>query len=206
VMAKGKPMCWCIPVEVKYGEEIQVTLTDKNVFDLESAFDRTLQEAAASAENKKKEEWLRKTWMIQLNLRVPGSAPFEVPFAIFDEDPVPGFKASVKKAGRLVLEAAGGDEARVAMTAAWATVFRKVTGDRLDQLPSGGSLFCSSNGSDGKKWIVTKVVQIKGKPFCWCIPVEVKTGEQVDVTLTEDNVFDLVSVIDSALRESGPTE
>ncbi len=74
VIAKGKPVCWCIPVEVKYGEEIQVTLTDKNVFDLGSAFDGTLQKAAASSENKKMEEWLRTTWVIQLNLRVPGSA------------------------------------------------------------------------------------------------------------------------------------
>lgn len=92
------------------------------------------------------------------------------------------------------------------MAAAWATVFRKVTGDQLDQLPSGGSLFCSSNRSDGKKWIVTKVVQIKGKPVCWCVPVEVKTGKEINVTLTEDNVFDLGSVIDSTQRESGPTE
>lgn len=79
VTAKGKPMCWCIPVEVKYGAEIQVTLTDKNVFDLGSAFDRTLQEAAASSENKNKEEWLRSTWVIQLNLRVPGSCPSKCP-------------------------------------------------------------------------------------------------------------------------------
>lgn len=205
VTAKGKPMCWCIPVELKYGEEIQVALTDKNVFDLGSAFDSTLQEAAASSENKEKEEWLRKTWVIQLYLRVPGSAPFEVPFAIFDEDPVPGFKASVKKGGRLFKEAVG-DERRMAMAAAWSMVFRKVTGDLLYQLPSGGSLGCSSNGSDGKKWIVTKVVQIKGKPVCWCIPVGVKTGKEISVTLTEDNVFDLGSVLDGALRDSGPTK
>jgi len=177
------------------------------VIDLGSACDSALQEAAASSkENKEKEEFLRKSWMIQMSLRVPGSAPFEVPFAIFDEDPVPGFKASVKKAGRQVQEAVGGDEPRALMTAAWAMVFRKVTADRLNQLPSGGSLFCSANESDRKKWIVTKVVQIKGKPVCWCIPVEVKTGKEILVTLTEDNVFDLGSAFDSALRESGPTE
>ncbi len=207
MMARGKPICWCIPVEVKYGEEIQVTLTDKNVLEPGPAFDSALQEAAASSEeNKKKEEFLRKTWVIQLNLRIPGSAPFEVPFAIFDEDPLPGFKASVKKAGRLLHEAVEGDAPRAAMTGAWATVFRKVTGDLLDQLPSGGSLFRSSNDSDGKKWIVTKVVQIKGKPVCWCVPVEVKAGQEIKVTLTEQNAVDLGSVIDSALRESGPTE
>ncbi len=130
-----------------------------------------------------------------------------MPFAIFDEDPVPGFQESVKKAGRLAKEAVRGEESRAATAAAaWATVFRKVTGDQLDQLPSGGSVFCSSNKSDGKKWIVTKIVQITGKPVCWCIPVEVKTGKETSVTLTEDNVFDLRSVFDSALGESGRAE
>ena len=178
-------------------------LTDKNVLDLGTALDSTLQEAAASPENKEKEEWLRKTWVLPLTLRVPGAAYFEVPYAIFDEDPIPGFKASVKKAGRLFKEAVGADERRVAMAAAWSTVFRKITGDQLNQLPSGGSVFCSSNGPDGKKWIVTKLVQIKGKPVCWCIPVEVKTGKETSVTLTEDNVFDLGSVTET-LRGQAP--
>jgi hypothetical protein len=89
--------------------------------------------------------------MIQRNLRVPGGVPLEAPFAIFDDDPVPGFKASVKKAGRLVNEALGGEQRRTVMAAAWAAVFRKITADRLEQLPSGGSLFCPSNQSDGKK-------------------------------------------------------
>jgi len=206
VMTKGKPLCWCIPVEVKYGEEIDVTLADKNVFDLGSAFDSALAEAAASTKENKNEALLRKTWRIELNLRIPGSVPFELPFAIFDEDPVPDFKASVKKVGHLVNEAVGRDERQAAIAAAWATVFRKITGDHLDQLPSSGSVCCSSNESDGKKWIVTKVVQIKGKPVCWCIPVEVKTGKEIRVTLTADNVFDLGSVFDSALREPGPTK
>jgi len=48
-------------------------------------------------------------------------------------------------------------------------------------------------------------VQVKGKPVCWCLPVEVKTGEEIKVRLAENNVFDLGSVFDSALREAGPT-
>ena len=34
-----------------------------------------------------------------------------------------------------------------------------------------------SNSPTGKKWIVTKIVVLDGKPICWCIPVEVKIGE-----------------------------
>jgi hypothetical protein len=60
VTANGKPMCWCIPVEMKYGQEIQVALTDNNAFDLASAFDRPLKAAAApSKENKEKEDWVQ---------------------------------------------------------------------------------------------------------------------------------------------------
>ena len=42
-------------------------------------------------------------------------------------------------------------------------------------------------------------MRIKGKPVCWCLPVEVKPGEPIKVTLTEDNVFDLGAAVDDAL-------
>jgi beta-lactamase regulating signal transducer with metallopeptidase domain len=207
--AKGKPVCWCIPVEAKYGEATKVALTDKNVFDLRAAAESALREPAAlTPEDKKIEDFSRKTWRIRLNLRVPGSAPFEVPYAIFDEEPVPGFKASVKKwhtnrkADRPGHEALKGDERQAAITANWDVVFKKIPGNRLYQLKSSGSPVLTSNEPEGKKWIVTKVVEIKGKPACWCLPVEVKTGEMIKVTLAEDNVFDLGSVFDSALGET----
>jgi len=209
-MTKGKPVCWCIPVEVKYGEETKVTLTDKNVFDLGSAANSAMREAATSTEsNKKIAEGFRRTWRIQLILRVPGSAPVEVTYAIFDEDPIPGFKASVKKwqanrkAARLENEAVKGVERQEAMATNWdAVIFRKIRGDRLYQLKSSRFATLASNESDGKKWIVTKVVEIKGKSVCWCLPVEVKTGAAIKATLAEDNVFDLGSAFDGALRES----
>jgi hypothetical protein len=34
--------------------------------------------------------------------------------------------------------------------------------------------------------------------------VEVKTGNEIQVTLTADNVFDLGSAFDSAVPEAGP--
>jgi hypothetical protein len=205
-LTKGKPVCWCIPVEVKYGEEIKVTLTEKNVLDLGAAADSAIKEAAGSTEESKKiEEYAAKTWRIQLMLRFPGSAPFEVTYAIFDEDPATEFKASVKKwqkSGSGEKRGAEGDERRAAMASNWDGVFKKIPGNHVFQLKSSASANFASNASDGKKWIVTKVVEIKGKPVCWCLPVEVKTGEAVKVTLTEENVFDLRSAFDSALKES----
>jgi hypothetical protein len=136
--------------------------------------------------------------------------PFEVSYAIFDEDPVPGFKASVKKWQSNVQKAdrpeVKGEERQAAMVANWEVAFKKVPGNRLYQMKSSGSPVLASNEPEGKKWIVTKVMEINGKLVCWCLPVEVKTGEVIKVSLNEENVFDLASVFDRALRESRSTK
>ena len=49
---------------------------------------------------------------------------------------------------------------------------------------------------------MSKVVQINGKPTCWYIPVELKKGKQIDVTLTEANAFDLEGTFNDAMREA----
>jgi hypothetical protein len=207
-LTKGKPVCWCISVEVKYGEEIKVTLTEKNVFDLGAAADSAIKQAEGSKEeNKKIEDYVAKTWRIQLMLRFPGSAPFEVTYAIFDEDPTPDFKASVKKwqkSASAEKRGGEGDERQAAMASSWDGVFKKIPGNHVFQLKSSASPSFASNAPDGKKWIVTKIVEIKGKPVCWCLPVEVKTGEAIKATLTEENVFDLKSIFDGVLKESEP--
>ena len=69
--------------------------------------------------------------------------------------------------------------------------FRAVHGNNLSLLIQhsdkdfpGSGAGIRSNGPAGKKWVVTKTVHLDGKPpVCWCIPVEVKKGEQVEVTL-----------------------
>jgi hypothetical protein len=168
-----------------------------------------MREAASSTEEKNIEELVRQTWRIQLALRLPGSAPFEVSYAIFDDDPVPGFKASVKKwqTNNRKGDRLSGEERQAAIAANWDLVFKKIPGNNLYQLKSSGSQTVASNTSDGKKWIVTKVVRIKGKPVCWRLPVEVKTGKEINkMTLTEDNAFDLETVFDSALPESESTK
>ena len=65
--------------------------------------------------------------------------------------------------------------------------FKEVTGDEVHLSISAPGVFegLSSNNPDGKKWLATKIVHIKGKPVCWCIPVTVKTGKVTQVTLTE---------------------
>ena len=48
---------------------------------------------------------------------------------------------------------------------------------------------------------MTKTVEIEGKPVCWCIPVELKAGQQIEVTFDKSNTFDLAAAYDSAMQQ-----
>jgi hypothetical protein len=88
------------------------------------------------------------------------------------------------------------------VTVTWNLGFRDVTGADLHLLAfQYGGHSMTSNSTDGRKWVVTKTVQLDGKPTCWCIPVEVKKGEHVAVTLSESNTFDLEGTFQSAMEE-----
>jgi len=158
----------------------------------------------------------RSTWQVGLTLDTPNLVPPAVQWTILDKDPVPGFRARVKRAQsyhrkrleRAKDEAEKKQERSIQMTVDWNLGFKVVTGDKVYLLASspGVSHSITSNGPDGRKWIVTKIVQIKRKPVCWCLPIEVKMGKTNQVTLTEDNIFGLEAVFDETIRESSQTE
>ena len=83
----------------------------------------------------------------------------------------------------------------------WDNGFKDVTGENLSLLTKQPGTVLSSNRPDGKKWVVTKTVDIEGRPVCWCIPVEVKIGKRVYVTFKKSNTFDLQTPYDDAMRE-----
>ncbi len=164
-----------------------------------------------TAQDEDIEGWKRSTWQMTLNLDTTNLVPPAVQWTVLDKDPVPGFRARLKKAQayhRKWLEQAG-DEANneaicsAQMTTSWDLGFKDVTGDKVYLLTTapGVSHSFSSNGPDGRKWIVTKIVRIKGKPVCWCIPTDVKTGKQIEVTFGEKNVFPLEAVYGEVTRE-----
>lgn len=156
------------------------------------------------------------TWRIQLNLDTPSLVPPAVQWAIFDKNPVRGFKAEVTRMQgyhRTRLEQAENEVQKElhrssSMTVNWNWGFKEVSGREVHLLTSapGRSHSICSNGPDGKKWIVTKTVQIEGKPACWVIPVKVKTGEEIQVSLTEDNMFDLRAAFDKTMRKASRAE
>jgi hypothetical protein len=155
------------------------------------------------------QRWKSSTWRITLNLDAPNLVPPVVQFAIFDEDPVPGFRARLKKMQTYLQEQllrtenkAKKELARSSlMSVNWDLGFKRVTGDKLYLLKSAPFTSMTSNSPAGKKWIVTKTVRIKGKPVCWCMTAEVKMGEQTEVIFTEDNVFGLEDVLDTVMRD-----
>ncbi len=164
-----------------------------------------------SAQDEDVERWKISTWQMTLNLDTPNLVPPAVQWAVFDKDPLPGFRARVKRMKGYhteQLERAGDDAnkelARSSqMTVSWDLGFKEVTGDKVYLLTSAPDVShgFSSNTPAGKKWIATKIVQIKGKPVCWYIPVTVETGKEIRIMFTEDNMFDLESAFDKVMGE-----
>jgi len=146
-------------------------------------------------------EHRQSNWRIAVRLDTPNLSPAAVQWSLFEENPVPGYVDRLGKSEpihRQQLERANSQIEKQAvnvaqMTVGWNLGFRKVTGDKVYLLTSGQNVqhSLSSNSSDGKKWLVSKVRQLDGKPVCWCLPIKVKSGKEIQVTLSEDNVFDL---------------
>jgi hypothetical protein len=168
-----------------------------------------------------KQEWMQESWRIIISLDMPDLIPPVVQYAVFDEDPTPEFEKTLRINRKLqskFLDAAKSPAEKTMIQNAffesnWNFVFKKVTGDQVSLLVSAAYIkeatglyrmsSVGSNGPAGKKWIVTKIVQIKDKPICWCLPLDTEIGKDVTVVLNKQNVFDLAGVYNKAMGE-GP--
>ncbi|MEN6406700.1 MAG: M56 family metallopeptidase [Thermoguttaceae bacterium] len=154
------------------------------------------------------------TWQLAITLDAPNLDPPVAQYALFDKDPLVGYYADVQRnqaSYKKRLEQAGTPDKDIVrtsqMTVLWDLGFKAVNGADLHLLQgtSENGKMVTSNGSDGKKWVVTKTVRIDGKPVCWCVPVHVKKGRTTEVRLTEDNLLHLEATFDKAMQESDPT-
>ncbi|MEN6557323.1 MAG: M56 family metallopeptidase, partial [Thermoguttaceae bacterium] len=153
-------------------------------------------------------------WQLAITLDAPNLDPPVAQYALFDKDPLVGYYADVQRnqaSYKKRLEQAGTPDKDIVrtsqMTVLWDLGFKTVNGADLSLLQgtSENGTMVTSNGSDGKKWVVTKTVRIDGKPVCWCVPVHVKKGRTTKVRLTEDNLLDLQATFDKAMQESDST-
>ncbi len=197
-------------------ETIEEPAETKNAPPSPASFRGTSESAQPLLSPSEKENMKRiegETWRIVMDLNMPSLEPQSVQYAILDKDPVPAFMARVERMRTFTgqqLERAG-NEARkeqlhaIQMQVSWDLGFREVTGDRLYLLAKRPDRRFSrhsnqSNAPAGKKWIVTKTVAIEGKPVCWCIPVDVQTGKSTNVTLENNNRFDLQTAYKKAME------
>ncbi|MCK4358235.1 MAG: hypothetical protein KAW92_05745 [Candidatus Cloacimonetes bacterium] len=152
------------------------------------------------------EEQEAKTWKIQIHLDIPDLV---LQWAVFDKDPVPGFKDRVVRWRVYQLkreqEAKDSTELKMlrwaGMNQNWYYGFSDVTGDQVKILKSASVAQHGNNAPDGKKWIVTKIVWINGEPVCWCLPIEVKKGKMIEITMNKDNVFPLAETYDKVMKQ-----
>jgi len=154
------------------------------------------------------------TWELGIKLNSSDGLPGLVQFAVFDEDPVPDFTK------RLIKNLTGAEEIRISnqkfgawyrstlLGTFWDFGFQAVTGDKVYLIGGDGTfhksmaLVIEADIPKTEKWIVTKSMQIYGEAIFWCIPVELKTGSRVDVTLSEKNTFDIKSVYNNAVAQA----
>jgi beta-lactamase regulating signal transducer with metallopeptidase domain len=171
--------------------------------------------ALSAAEKKDHERWERENWRIGIALDMPGLDPPAVQFAVVDDDPTLRFIAQVQRSQQYNRQQLGMAEdktrreqlRKIQMEVDWDLGFREVKGNNLWLLTQRSARkvphtehIISSNRPAGKKWVVTKTVCVDGKPACWCIPVEVKKGKQVEVALEKSNTFDLKTPYDKAME------
>jgi len=84
---------------------------------------------------------------------------------------------------------------------AWNHLFRSVSGDEVYLLiPSSNDIALMSNALVGTKWIVSKPVVIDDRRRCWSIRFAAVPGDEVVVSLSEDNALYL-SDIERASQE-----
>lgn len=146
---------------------------------------------------------LEKThWTIDLELDMPGLKPEVVMWAIFDEDPIPGYKQRLEQVKDVYTQKllAESDEeqlgymARAQINVSWNSCFREITGDKVYLLTAALYHSFTSDREPGTKWIVTKFRFIKDEPVCWVIPVELEIGKTIKVVLSEENMFDIEKI------------
>ncbi|MBP7053790.1 MAG: hypothetical protein KBE65_22490 [Phycisphaerae bacterium] len=155
------------------------------------------------------------TWTLEQSLDMPELDPPAVQWAIVDENPLSDFIQRLEKnrRGLATRVNVATDRQRDAVRYAqisvnWDIGFRKITADNLYLLTPAprGTFSLRANTPAGTKWVVTKVVTIDKKPFCWCVPIEAKGGRSIPVVLNKESILDLTQVYDKVMNSKAPTE
>jgi hypothetical protein len=151
-------------------------------------------------QTKEQVPWPRDAWRLCLRLSVPSLEPPTIQYGVFSEDPRTGFSSDLKRVEQVFqqklaeIEDPGKRQAlrRLQLAGVWGHLFRALRGDEVYLLISPGSgTTLMSNAPAGAKWLVTKPVEICGR-FCgWSVPFEAAAGQEIEISLAQDNILDL---------------
>ncbi len=117
----------------------------------------------------------KETWAITIIADVTDLYSPGIQYSFISENPIPIFKANFESDST-------SDDLPIKLAASWNLIFKKVTGDKVELLPSKtkDQLTIGSNISWGKKWFITKTVsKTNGATLCWCIPIQVQIGQNI---------------------------
>ena len=148
--------------------------------------------------------WPKDSWRLRVRFSVSSlGLCHAVQYGIFSEDPLERFPSDLRRVENVyhanLNEVSDPEKQRVLrkiqLAAVWNNLFRALRGDQVYLLiPGCSDIALMSNAPAGKKWLVTKQVQLNDRLLCWSVPFEAVAGEEVEISLTEGNVLDLASL------------
>lgn len=152
---------------------------------------------------------LSKVWVVEVTLDSPDLKTPAVQWAIFSEDPVQQYRATLKRIRNALSNptenTGAATRTKAQMIAAWDGVFKAVTGDRVNLLTTAPQGW-SSDSEDGPRWIATKTVNIRGEPVCWCERIDAQKGASFVISFTPNNRFDLRAGLDPGNGQIPPKQ
>jgi len=152
--------------------------------------------------------WPRDAWRLRILLDAPSLKPPAVEYAVFPGDPIIQFAADLRRLDHIYQAKLNEVDdlerrqtmRRIQLAAVWNRLFHAIRGDEVYLLVPGCSdIALMSNASAGRRWVVTKPVQISDRTVTWSVPFEAVAGEEAEVHLAESNALDLV-VLDNGPR------
>ena len=165
------------------------------------------------------EGFRKNAWHLHPRLEVPDLFPPAVLFSLFDFDPRPKFRESLKRVSGIDRESMADGSApldpaltrQLRVTAAWDRVFREVTGDRVamvsrdpqanepgdlkgklrnEVIPAYAVLIGSTEPA-GTKWLASRATRYHEHVVAWCLPINVAAGKVTEIALTPENMIAL---------------
>jgi len=142
-------------------------------------------------------------WEIQIKFNLPELNPEAIQICWLEFDPIEEFNKtlnldylteSLKKAKD---ENEKTLKINVLNKVTWDNLFNVVKGSEMYLLTNKGMILSSASDCKqpkNKKWLVTKVFNLDGKPYCYAIPFDLDNGSKLEVTLNKANLISLTDL------------